>query len=75
MSECGWPEQDAIDKWLDEHFSNPSLFALKEAVTAPRLKLQDDMVTVLRRISQSDSLEECRELANKAIVQIYGGEG
>jgi len=55
MSDC-WPEQEAIEKWFDEYVrgkykvfhSNQNLMELKEAVTKPRIEVQNKLEKIGR---------------------------
>jgi hypothetical protein len=68
---CTWPEQEAVEKWWREHSME-----LKKAVTAYRVKVQNEHV-VPRRQTVEDTIHENGVLLtrdpNGRIIEIRAG--
>lgn len=61
-----WPEQEALEKWRKDAGLEdlPAWFELKKAVTAHRLKVQEDLGAAKKRISEmSELLNTAQETA------------
>ena len=57
-----WPEQNAIDKWIERHS-----FELKQEVTKYRISLQDELNRERRK---ADMMKEALELAAQEIPKL-----
>jgi len=62
---CTWPEQDAVEEWLERYFlkvEHNAKMELKDAVTVYRLKIQDELESLKSKNNKTE--EKKVELSN-----------